>query len=157
MDAIREYILSVTGAAIIGAMVLRFLHGKGTAANIGRMATALFVALTVIGPITDVRISDVDRFFPDVSADAKDAVADGEATAKKALSESISQRLEAYILDKAAQSGVTLSVRVELSEDVIPVPVRVYLQGNVSPYVKTKLQYMIRDDLGLDKEKQIWT
>ncbi len=157
MEDIRAYLLSVTGAAIVSAVILRLLHGKSSGAGIGRMVAALFVALTVIGPITKVRLPDLQDFLPNIAADADDAVAEGESSAKIALSESISNRLEAYILDKAAQLGVTLSVQVELSEDVIPVPVRVYLRGKVAPYAKTKLQYMIQQDLGLDKEKQIWT
>lgn len=157
MQTIAEYLLSVTGAAIVSAVVLRLLEGKGSAAAIGRILAGLFVALTVIGPITQVRLSDLADLIPDVTMDAQAAVADGEATAKKALCERISGRLEAYILDKAAQLGVTLTVDVELSEDTIPVPMRVRLHGAVSPYAKSRLQNMIRDDLGIDKEKQIWT
>ncbi len=157
MEAVRAYLLSVTGSALVSAIILRLLHGKGSATNIGRMLAGLFVALTVISPIANVRLSDVLHILPNISDDAKNAVAEGELAAKKALAESISERLEAYILDKAAQLGVTLSVRVELSEDVIPVPLRVHLRGNISPYTKTKLQYMIEDDLGLNKEQQIWT
>ena len=157
MAAIAEYLLSVTGAAMVSAVVLRLLEGKGSAAALGKMLTGIFLALTVIGPITQVRLSDVAQLLPDISVDAQAAVAQGEAAAKNALAESISNQLEAYILDKAAQLGVTLTVEVELSEDTIPVPVRIRLQGNISPYAKTRLQSIIRDDLGLDKEKQIWT
>lgn len=157
MAAICEYLLSVTGAAMVSAVVLRLLEGKGSAAALGKMLTGIFLALTVIGPITQVRLSDVAQLLPDISVDAQAAVAEGEAAAKNALAESISTQLEAYILDKAAQLGVTLTVEVELSEDAIPVPVRIRLQGNISPYAKTRLQSIIRDDLGLDKEKQIWT
>lgn len=157
MQTIAEYLLSVTGAAIVSGVVLRLLEGKGSAASIGRILAGLFVALTVIGPITQVRLSDLADLLPDVTMDAQTAVADGEAAAKNALRERISARLGAYILDKAAQLGVTLTVEVELSEDTIPVPVRVRLHGAVSPYAKSRLQNMIRDDLGLDKEKQIWT
>lgn len=157
MDAIAEYLLSVTGAAIICAVVLRLLAGKGSAAAIGKMVAGIFMALTVIGPITQVRLSDALELLPDISADAQAAVAQGEASAKNALREGISAQVEAYILDKAAQLGVALTVEVELTEDTIPVPVRVRLSGNVSPYAKTRLQSILRDDLGIDKENQIWT
>ena len=157
MDAIAEYLLSVTGAAIVSAVVLRLLEGKGSAASVAKMLTGIFVAITVIGPITRLHVSDVLDLLPDVSADAQAAVAQGEASAKKALADSISNQIESYILDKAAQLGVTLAVEVELSQDVIPVPVGVRLQGNVSPYAKTRLQSILRDDLGIDKENQIWT
>lgn len=157
MQTIAEYLLSVTGAAIISAVVLRLLVGKGSAASVGKMLTGIFMALTVIEPLAQVRLSDALELLPDISADAQAAVAQGEVSAKNALADSISTQVEAYILDKAAQLGVTLTVEVELTEDTIPVPARVRLQGNVSPYAKTRLQSILRDDLGIDKENQIWT
>lgn len=157
MQPIAEYLLSVTGAAIISAVILRLLEGKGSAASIAKMLTGIFMAVTVIGPITQVRLSDALELLPDISADAQAAVSEGEASAKNALAESISSQLEAYILDKAAQLGVTLTVEVELSDDIIPTPARVRLKGNVSPYAKTRLQDILRSDLGIDKENQIWT
>lgn len=157
MDTIAEYLLSVSAAAIIGAMILRLLTGKGSAATVGRMLCALFVALTAIAPITQVRLSDMGGLLPDLTADANAAVSQGQSDAKKAMAESISSRVEAYILDKAAQLGVNLTVQVEVSDDPIPVPVRLRLKGNVSPYLKSKLQKIIQDDLGINKENQIWT
>ncbi len=157
MNGIAEYLLSVSAAAIIGSVVLRLLSGKGSTATVGRMLCSLFVALTVITPITKVRISDLTGLLPDASADANAVVAQGQSDAKKAMAESITARVEAYILDKATQLGVKLTVQVELSDDTIPVPVRLRLKGNISPYTKGKLQKMIQDDLGIDKENQIWT
>ena len=157
MQPIAEYLLSVTGAAIISAVILRLLEGKGSAASMAKMLTGIFMAVTVIGPITQVRLSDALELLPDISADAQAAVSEGEVSAKNALAESISTQVEAYILDKAKQLGVTLSVEVELSDHTIPTPVRVRLKGHVSPYAKTRLQDILRSDLGIDKENQIWT
>lgn len=157
MESAGTYLLSVTAAAIVSAIVVRLLEDKGGAAAIGRILCALFVAFTVFTPLTQVRLSDVTFWLPDISAEADAAVAQGRLTSDNALKECISQKLEAYILDKAAQYGVALSVRVELSDDAMPVPKRVHLQGNVSPYTKTRLQSMIAEDLGIDKENQLWT
>ena len=157
MLAISQYIRSVTGAALIAAVILRLLEGKGSAAEIGKVLVGIFMALTVITPITKVELSSPERWLPELSADASAAVAEGEDYGKKALAESISSRVEAYILDKAAQMDVTLCVEAELSKDAIPVPQRVRLQGNISPYAKSKLQAIIQNDLGIDKENQLWT
>ncbi len=157
MEPIAEYLLSVTGAAIICAVVLRLLDGKGSSASVARMLTGIFMALTVIGPVTQVRLSDALELLPDLSADAQAAAREGEVSAKKALADNISAQVEAYILDKAAQLGVALAVDVELSRDAIPVPVRVWLRGNVSPYAKARLQTILCEELGIEKENQIWT
>lgn len=157
MLALSQYIRTVTGAALISAVVLRLLAGKGSAAAVGKILVGIFMALTVIGPISQVELSDVWDWVPDVSADAGLAAAQGQADAKKALEQSISSQVEAYILDKAAQMDVVLTVEVELSDDTIPVPRRVRLQGNISPYAKSRLQSILSEELGIDKENQIWT
>lgn len=157
MLAISAYIRSVTGAALIGAVILRLLEGKGSAAALGKILVGIFMALSVLAPVAKVELSSVGTLLPELSLDASGVVAEGEVYGKKALAESISSRVEAYILDKAAQMDVTLRVQVELSEDVIPVPQRVRLQGNISPYAKTRLQSIIQNDLGIKKENQIWT
>lgn len=157
MGMIAQYILSITGAAMICAVIVRLLDGKGSAATIARMLTGIFMTVTAIGPIAQVRIPDVHTFLPDVSLEAQMAVSQGRDTAKKALEERISQQVEAYILDKAVQLDVVLTVQITLSDDIIPVPVGAFLQGNISPYAKTKLQNILKDDLGIEKENQIWT
>ncbi len=155
MGALKEYLLSVTAAAVACTLVQRMLLGKGSAEAMIKILTGILMALTVLGPITQIRLPDLSELPFSVQAQA--AVLDGEETARAALSEGISTRVEAYILEKAAALGLQLTVDVELSRDPIPVPVRVYLQGNVSPYARQKLQTMIREDLGIDKENQIWT
>ena len=157
MLEISAYIRAITGASLISAVVLRLLAGKGSAASIGKILVGIFMALTVISPIAQVELSDLWNLIPDVTADASKATTDGLAAAKKALAEGISTRIEAYILDKAGQMGVALTVRIALSDDAIPVPQKVWLQGNVSPYAKSRLQTVMEQELGIDKENQIWT
>lgn len=157
MQAIGQYLLSVTGAAIVSAIVLRLLEGKGGEGAMGRLLVGIFMTLTVISPFAELRFSDFSSFLPDVSTDAKAAVAAGGLSAKKALAEGISARLEAYILDKAAAMDVALTVEVELTEDAIPVPKAVRLHGNISPYAKSRLQSILSDELGIQKENQLWT
>ncbi len=156
MSGVVEYLLSVVGAAMVSTMVLRLLEGKGGAASMGKIVVGIFMVLTVLTPITKVRLSDLALLKLDISADAQQLVAEGEANAKKAMEESISAQIEAYILGKAAQYGVILEVEVRLSDDPIPVPVSVHLYGNISPYAKALLQNILRDDLGIEKENQIW-
>lgn len=154
MEALREYLLSVTTAAIVCALLRRLLAGKGSAETMGKILAGIFMALTVLSPLTQLRLPPLSEL--PFSADAQQAVQAGEESARKALAERISAGAEAYILEKAAAMQATLTVRVELSGDPIPVPQRVYLQGNIAPYAKQKLQSMILQDLGINKENQVW-
>lgn len=157
MGGISQYLLSVIGAAMICAVVQRLLSGKGSASAMGKLLVGIVMALTVIRPLAQVQLADFGRFLPEISLDAQVAVSEGEASAQKALAESISSKIEAYILDKAAQMNVTLAVEVELTQETIPHPCRVRLQGKVSPYAKSRLQNIIQEDLGINKENQLWT
>lgn len=157
MGAIGEYVLSVTAAAMICSAILRMLLGKGTAAVLGKILTGIFMTLTILSPLTDIRINDFAALHFDYSSQANTAVAEGEAKSRAALMDSISERTCTYILNKAKQLGVTLQVQVTVSDDAIPVPTKVMLKGSISPYNKRKLQSIIESDLGIHKENQVWT
>jgi hypothetical protein len=49
-----------------------------------------------------------------------------------------------------------IQVEVTVSTDALPIPVGVRIIGNVSPYVRTKLQQTLAEDLGIAKENQVW-
>lgn len=157
MEALREYLLSVTAAAVLCALAQRMQIGKGGGQKIGRILTGVFMTLTVLGPFAEISLSEFDDLSLSVSQQVQAAVRDGEETAQTALAECISDSITAYIMDKASKMDVNVRVQVELTDGPIPMPCKVYLQGSVSPYKKTKLQNMIRDDLGINKEDQIWT
>jgi hypothetical protein len=74
-----------------------------------------------------------------------------------AIRASIKARSEAYILDKAAELALSVEVEVTLSNDEIPLPVSVRVSGKASNYAKSRLQAIITQDLGINKEHQVWT
>ena len=71
------------------------------------------------------------------------------------MADIIKAETEAYILDKASQLNVELSVEVTIDEENIPTAVT--LSGEVSPYARRQLQEIIESDLGIAKENQRWT
>lgn len=157
MEPIRAYIVTVCGAALVCALIRHLTKQSKTFGPIVGMITGIYLALIIFAPFSSFRLGDLADKFPDISAEAQQAVNHGQETYQKELSRCIRERLETYILDKGTQLGVSLTVEVELSEDAMPVPVRVRLCGNVSPYAKSRLQQILRDELGIDKENQIWT
>ncbi len=157
MDSLRQYILSVTAASLVCAMAGRLLPKSGTAASIGKMVMGIFLALTVISPWAKLQLTQLEDLQLTVRADADAAVADGNSRTNLALQDIIKSQTEAYILDKAQQLNLALTVQVELTGEHIPVPTAVRLQGDASPYAKSRLQAIIVQDLGIAKENQLWT
>ena len=155
MQALKEYLLSVTAAAMVCSLVRRLLAGKGSAEATGKILAGIFMALTVLSPLTQLHLPEWSEL--PFSCEAQAAVSRGQEQARKELAAGISQRVEAYILQKAADLQADLTVEVVLSDDPIPVPVQVCLRGHIAPHARQKLQTMIRQDLGIDKENQLWT
>lgn len=156
MDSIRAYLLSVIAAALICGIINRILDGKGANGAVSKLMTGLFMAFTLISPVLELRFDTISDFTAAYASDADAAAAAGVSVTKIALKDIIKSRTEAYILDKAAAMNVSLSVEVTLSDDEIPSPISVRLSGSVAPYAKIRLQSILEDDLGIDKEHQTW-
>lgn len=154
MDALRQYIISVVAAAMICGIITG-LFQKGTAREIIKLVCGLFLAYTVLAPVTRLDFNQLTTLPFSGATDAAEAAAVGESLSKEALAERIKEETQAYILDKASKLGAVLDVEVALDDDNIPVSVT--LRGEVSPYERRKLQSTIALDLGIAKENQQWT
>lgn len=157
MEGIKAYILSVAAAAILCAVVRRLLEKKGTAGSVGKLLTGIFMAVTVLSPLTGLTVGPVEDIMNDYRVAAEAAVAIGEKSANEALQDSISQRLEAYIIEKALNLGADVVVEIKLSQDLYPTPIGIKITGQIAPYAKSRLQRIIQEDLGIGEEDQIWT
>ena len=114
------------------------------------------MSITVIAPLTGVEFSDLSAYFETVELEGDHISRQGIAAATDLASLSISEQLEAYILDKAYSLGVDAEVKVELIEDESFAVSAVKVSGAISPYTKSKLQQIICKDLGLSEDKLIW-
>lgn len=122
-----------------------------------KLIAGLVMTVTLVRPLVTVRLTDLTQWSHEFDSDAARAVALGQTQTRKALVEFIIQRTQAYILDKAQALNTALEVEVTLSDDEIPIPVKVCLSGKVSPYAKGRLQQIISEELGIERENQIWT
>lgn len=156
MDGIRQYLLQITAAAVICSMITGFTDKKGAGGTLVKLLCGLFMTLTMVSPLIQIRFSDFSDYFSGLQAEADAAVAYGEAESKEAMAAIIKQKMESYILDKAAGMGLELQAVLYVDDSDIPNPYRIELQGRVSPYQKGVLQDVIINELGIPKENQIW-
>ncbi len=122
----------------------------------GKLLVGLFMALTILAPWGSLQLQRWGSMTEGFLAEASQAAADGSQQSWDSLAAIIKERCEAYILDKAAQLKLQLTVEVTLSGDSIPSPEAVTLRGNASPYARQRLQEIITQDLGIAKEDQLW-
>ena len=129
---------------------------KGTHAALLQLIGGLFLTFTVIAPIADVELEEILDDPWDFAVQGSAIAEEGQQYAQDQLHGIIKNRCEAYILDKALALQAQLQVEVMLSQDEIPVPASVRLQGSISPYARNALQQWLQDDIGIPKERQIW-
>ena len=157
MGMLLEYILSISTAAILCAIVRRLLDKKGTPGAVGKLLTGIFMAVTVLSPLTGFSFGGVEDLLSFSQIQAEKAVEAGEKQGTNALRKSISDQVQAYILEKAQALGADIQVEIILSADTYPVPECVRISGQIAPYAKTMLKQILREDLGILEENQIWT
>lgn len=156
MESIKEYILSISAAAIICSIITNIVGKKGTNTAVIKLLCGLFVSITIISPWVKLHFSNLTAYMDDMRADSSNAVADGTRLASESTAVIIKERVSAYILDKATSIDLRVKVDVALSTDDPPLPNRITITGSASPYKKKVLQNFIVDNLGIPEENQIW-
>ena len=153
MDAVKEYLLSVTAAALICGIVSSLAGRNSSTSKLVKLLCGLFLASAVLKPLVDVRIDNIYDFADGVTLNGDIAVSQGEKMASEEMKRIIKQKTETYILDKAKALGLDIAVVVTL-EDYTPATVTI--TGDVSPYAKADLCASIAQELDIPPEEQIW-
>lgn len=156
MDHIRQYLLSILAAAIICAIVVKLTEKQSFTSAMIKLTAGLFLSLTVVSPFVKLQIEDISSYFDNLEASASEIVVSGQNAASKEKTEIILQQTQTYILDKAASYGAEIQVNAQISNPDTMIPDSVTLKGNISPYVKQRLQKTISEDLGIPEENQTW-
>ena len=156
MNAIGEFIFKIACAGIVCAILRQVVGKEGFLSGIITLVTGLYMLITVAGGLFSLPNLQFDMIFTQIGDQAQELTQQGNEQGKNVLSDIISQRFGAYILDKAHRLGAELTVEVMLSDDQVPVPRGVRLTGSISPYNKTVLSDWIDEQLGISKEDQIW-
>lgn len=156
MIEIREYLLSVTAAAIVCSIVKHLAGDKNTAGKITKVVAGIFLTVTIVSPIKEVQLRNVNELLDDYRIMASDIAQSGVDMANAAMGDIIKEKTEAYILEEAKKMEVDISVEVKLCDSNPPEPDQVIITGIVSPYKKNVLSQYISDNLGISREKQKW-
>lgn len=155
MTFLHSYGLSL----ICGAMICGILSGMirdGMYQKQMKLLCGLFLTLTVVKPLVQLELPDLDSLLEPFSQEAESASAEGAGMLQNALAQSIQQETEAYICSKAELLQTNLRVQVHLSNGDPPIPDGVILEGTAAPEVKEAMQEMMENELNIPKEQQQW-
>ena len=153
MELIKEYLLSITAAALICGAISSLTSKNASISKLMQLLCGLFLAITVIRPIVEVQLDNIDSFTELLVEDGEIAASTGKEMAAEEMKRIIKEKTEAYILDKAKNIGAEISVEISLN-DLVPTGVTVV--GNLSPYARSSLAAIITQELNIPPEAQIW-
>ena len=157
MDEIRQYIIGIVAAALLCGIATSFIHEKSVLGASVKFIAGLLMVLSVIQPWTTISLNELTNWKSDIMTDGREFVSAGKESADEVYRASIKARLASYIQDEAKTLGAEISAEIILSQDDIPVPERVILQGDISPHGKKTIESVLTERLGISREEQIWT
>lgn len=156
MELLRQYVISVTTAAILCGILMALLR-KGASQALVKLLCGFFLAFTLLHPMKNLELGELPellRVEPDLS---QDLTRQGSDYAGNTMAEIIKEKTRAYILEKAEELHLELEVSVTVGEGEVPVPECVYISGKASDFARTRMEAFLEKTLGIAKENQIWT
>lgn len=155
METLRSYILSVSVAVILCGIVTALAGKNSATSSLLKLMTCAVLAVVVIRPITEVSAVNLNRYLDVLNSDAAAAVGAGTQYTKTEMQQCIKHQLESYILDKAGELSLDISVDVTLDVQTM-VPKSVVVVGKASPYARSAMETVLCDDLGIQAEALTW-
>ncbi len=147
IELIRQWVLGVTCAALLGALAVQ-LTGKGALGQVGRLVSGLVLLWSVLSPLPGVDIARLTQPFLDAGTQTEQERRRLSEQTDVAMRTVIEQESGAYILDKAQRLGLE-NCRVQVScrlKDGVWLPWSVQVSG-AGP--SAPLTQVIQDDLGV--------
>lgn len=158
MEWVRQWLLSVTCAALIAALA-DGLMPKGAVRQVGRLVCALVLLCVVLRPVLRVRIPSTDRLIDHFGKEISQSTEQLEQHSGDMLKTLIERESAAYIVDKAAALGVQCQAQVEcvLGEEDLWLPHRARISGSVRGEQQKMLTVQIQNALGISPECLVYT
>ncbi len=153
MEALGKWLLSVSATAL-AVSVLQTLIPEDGIRRVATFTGGLLLLAVLLRPVLGADLSALTVSLEDWTEQVEQRTAELEQAQTNALAEGIEERTAAYISDKAATLGLTVTARVETEtgEDGIPIPSAVEVDGPRSPELET----YIAQELGIPPERQVW-
>lgn len=157
MEWIRNYVLTLTAAGILCALV-RSLAGKAGRSRGFSLACGAFLILAALGPLRRLPLPVAGESWKDLKYEISQEQSRTLEAIQRQTDAVIAEKTRAYIEDKGKALGAELEVEVTLeTKDGLSIPAAVEIRGPYSPYIKAKLSHMLEEDLGIPEAAQRWT
>jgi len=154
VELLRNWILCVTGSAVLAAVCLS-IAPKGRVQKALQLICGLVTLLCLAYPVTSGDLGDLEGFdfdFTDTTFEE-----DARETERAVTRLVIEDEYSAYILDKGFEMGVEITsadVSVRWNDEGYWYPVRAEI---AAPFESAELTQVISKELGLEPENIYWS
>ena len=156
MDSIKQYVITITAAAILCMLVNAIFPAKNAYGGILKLFCGVVFTIILVSPVNNFCFADYNWFWESIFTEANIATEEGVAAFNGLLSDSIKDKTTAYILDKANEYDMDLNIQVELENSSPPVPENIIISGNSTPHQREQFRLELSNELGLPKERILW-
>lgn len=155
MELIRQWIVGITGAALILALTDALIPG-GSAKKVGRLAGGLLMMLAVVQPLVGLdydALAQVLSEYRVTAAGYGDALEQENERLVKAI---IEEQTAAYISDKAEELGMdcTAEVTYHYGTDGAVWPEFIFVRGHFTEQQREALSRYLEAELAVPEESQ---
>lgn len=150
MELLRQWLLGITGTTLILAMADTMIP-SGVVKQSSKLICGLLLLIMLINPIIQLSPESLSKIALELQDTLEDEEKNMEHYYNNQIKTLIESNLQAYIVDKAMEKGISCSPRVlcSLNDDGIFIPVSVDL-GELDVESFSVLKTIIAEDFGLD-------
>ena len=152
----REWLLGLACAAMAAALA-QALAPEGGAKRVCRLAGALVLLLAAVSPVLRLDEAELADLAGDWQHSAQAYTQALEEENDLLYKTIIEERAAAYIVDKAAQLGVSCQAQVTCrvqGEQAAPLPWRATVTGRFTQPQREQLAQVLEQELGIPPERQ---
>ena len=157
MAGVGSWLLSITGASVLCALA-DGLMPAGPVRRVGRLVCGLVLLAVILAPLAQLDLEGGQRWLEEYHLGLEDRTQELERQVDEQMKTIIEQEYAAYIVDKAAEMGLTCTARVSCQavEGGVYVPSQTQVAGVLSQAERDQISQMIQADLGVPAQRQFY-
>ena len=157
MEVVRAWLLSLIAVSLLCASA-GALMPKGAVRQVGRLVCGLVMLAAILSPVARLDAAEGRRWLAGYFASVEQRRAGLEETVNNQMKHIIEGEYAAYIVDKAAELGLTCTAQVECqrSAEGLYLPVRTEVTGMLTEDIRIQLVRTIAEALGVPERAQVY-
>ena len=157
MDGVRSWLLAMIFAAVLCALA-KELMPAGPVKRVGGLVCGMVLLAVMLSPLVQLNPAAGQAWLEGWRSGLEQQEAALRQQVNEGVKPIIEQEFAAYIVDKAAELGLTCTARVSCraGEEGLFLPERAEVSGFLTEGERERLSLVIQEDLGIPEEEQAY-